>query len=415
VTSSAVRSTSGYDVAAVRREFPVLQETVNGHPLVYLDSAASAQKPQAVIDAERGVYERYYSNIHRGVHRLSTLATEAYENARDTIGRFLGASSRREVILLRGTTEAINLVAQSYGRRHVGPGDEVLITGLEHHSNIVPWQLLCEENEAVLKVAPIDDAGEVNLGAFERMLSSRTKIAAFAHVSNALGTINPIAEIISLAHARGIPVLVDGAQGAPHLPVDVQALDVDFYAFSGHKMFGPTGVGILYARSPWLEKMPPYQGGGSMISLVTLEKTHYAQPPYKFEAGTPDIGGGIALGAAIDYLTSIDLDAAAAHEQEVLAYGAERLASIKGLRLIGRARERAGVLSFVLDGIHPHDIGTILDREGVAIRAGHHCAMPIMQRYGVPATARASIAFYNTKEDIDALVRGILKVREVFG
>jgi len=415
VTSSAVRSTSGYDVAAVRREFPVLQETVNGHPLVYLDSAASAQKPQAVIDAERGVYERYYSNIHRGVHRLSTLATEAYENARDTIGRFLGASSRREVILLRGTTEAINLVAQSYGRRHVGPGDEVLITGLEHHSNIVPWQLLCEENEAVLKVAPIDDAGEVNLGAFERMLSSRTKIAAFAHVSNALGTINPVRRMTELAHGVGAVVLIDGAQAAPHLKVDVGAIGCDFYAFSGHKVYGPSASGALYGHEALLAAMPPWQGGGDMIASVTFEKSTWNELPYKFEAGTPNVAGTIALGAAIEWVNKLGLSKIAAHEHELLEYGTRLLEDIKGVKLVGTARDKAAVLSFVIDGVHPHDVGTVLDNEGIAVRTGHHCAQPVMDRFRIPATTRASLACFNTREELDALAQGIRKVQEMFG
>jgi cysteine desulfurase/selenocysteine lyase len=414
-TARARGGSASFDVERVRRDFPVLQQTVHGKPLVYLDNAATSQKPQSVIDSLVRYYSEFNANIHRGIHRLSEEATRAYEHARSRVRGFINAAEDCEIVFVRGTTEAINLVAHSFGRAFVKPGDEIVITAMEHHSNIVPWQILGEQTGARLRVVPIDDEGQLMIEEIEPMLTGKTRLIAVTHVSNALGTVNPISRMTQIARRRGIPVLVDGAQAVPHMRVDVRALDCDFYAFSGHKMFAPTGVGILYARSPWLEKMPPYQGGGSMISLVTLEKTHYAQPPYKFEAGTPDIGGGIALGAAIDYLTSIDLDAAAAHEQEVLAYGTERLASIRGLRLIGRARERAGVLSFVLDGIHPHDIGTILDREGVAIRAGHHCAMPIMQRYGVPATARASIAFYNTKEDIDALVRGILKVREVFG
>jgi len=414
-TARARGGSASFDVERVRRDFPVLQQTVHGKPLVYLDNAATSQKPQSVIDSLARYYSEYNANIHRGIHRLSEEATRAYEHARSLVRGFINAAEDCEIVFVRGTTEAINLVAHSFGRAFVKPGDEIVITAMEHHSNIVPWQILGEQTGARLRVVPIDDEGQLMIEEIEPMLTGKTRLIAVTHVSNALGTVNPISRMTQIARRRGIPVLVDGAQAVPHMTVDVRALDCDFYAFSGHKMFGPTGVGILYARSPWLEKMPPYQGGGSMISLVTLEKTHYAQPPYKFEAGTPDIGGGIALGAAIDYLASIDLDAAAAHEQELLAYASERLASIKGLRFIGRARERAGVLSFVLDGIHPHDIGTILDREGVAIRAGHHCAMPIMQRYGVPATARASIAFYNTKEYIDALVRGILKVREVFG
>jgi cysteine desulfurase/selenocysteine lyase len=414
-TAKARGGPASFDVERVRRDFPILQQTVHGKPLVYLDNAATSQKPQCVIDSLARYYSEFNANIHRGIHRLSEEATRAYEHTRSRVRGFINAAEDREIVFVRGTTEAINLVAHSFGRAFVKPGDEIVITAMEHHSNIVPWQILGEQTGARLRVVPIDDEGQLIIDEIEPMLTGKTRLIALTHVSNALGTVNPIPRIAQFARRRGIPVLIDGAQAVPHMRVDVRALDCDFYAFSGHKMFGPTGVGILYARSPWLEKMPPYQGGGSMISLVTLEKTHYAQPPYKFEAGTPDIGGGIALGAAIDYLASIDFDAAAAHEHEVLAYGAEQLASIKGLRLIGRPRERAGVLSFVLDGVHPHDIGTILDREGVAIRAGHHCAMPVMQRYGVPATARASIALYNTKEDMDALARGILKVREVFG
>ena len=411
---SAVQPQTEYDVDAVRREFPVLQETVNGHPLVYLDSAASAQKPQAVIDAERGVYERYYSNIHRGVHRLSMLSTEAYENARDTIGRFLGASSRREVILLRGTTEAINLVAQTYGRRHVGRGDEVLITGLEHHSNIVPWQLLCEEMEAVLKVAPIDDAGEVYLGAFERMLSSRTKIAAFAHVSNALGTINPVKRMTELAHAVGAVVVIDGAQAAPHLKVDVGSIGCDFYAFSGHKVYGPSASGALYGHEALLAAMPPWQGGGDMIASVSFEKSTWNELPYKFEAGTPNVAGVIGLGAAIDWVNKIGLERIAAHEHELLEYGTRLLEGMKGVTLVGTAREKAAVLSFVIDGVHPHDVGTVLDHQGIAVRTGHHCAQPVMDRFRIPATTRASLACFNTKQELDALAAGIRKVQEMF-
>ncbi len=414
-TARARAGPAPFDVERVRRDFPVLQQTVHGKPLVYLDNAATSQKPQAVIDSLVRYYSELNANIHRGIHRLSEEATRAYEHARSRVRGFIHAAEDREIVFVRGTTEAINLVAHSFGRAFVKPGDEIVLTAMEHHSNIVPWQILGEETGARLRVVPIDDDGQLLIDQLEPMLTGKTRLIALTQVSNALGTVNPIAQIARIARRKGIPVLVDGAQAVPHLRVDVQALDCDFYAFSGHKMFGPTGVGILYARSPWLERMPPYQGGGSMISLVTLEKTHYAEPPYKFEAGTPDIAGGIALGAAIDYLTSIDLDAAARHEQEVLAYGAELLGSMEGLRFIGRPRERAGVLSFVMEGVHPHDVGTILDREGVAIRAGHHCAMPVMQRYGVPATVRTSIAFYNTKEDMDALARGLLKVREVFG
>jgi cysteine desulfurase / selenocysteine lyase len=412
--SGTAGTKAAFDVAAIRREFPVLRETVHGKPLVYLDSAASAQKPQAVIDAERLVYERAYSNIHRGVHYLSMLATDAYEQARGKVQRFLGASESREIVLLRGTTEAVNLVAQSYGRRHVGAGDEVLITGLEHHSNIVPWQLLGEEKGAVLKVAPIDDTGEVDMAAFERLLSSRTRIVSFAHVSNALGTVDPVRRMTELAHAAGAVVMIDGAQAAPHLVVDVRAIGCDFYAFSGHKVYGPSGVGALYGRAALLDAMPPWQGGGDMIASVTFEKSTWNELPYKFEAGTPNIAGGIALGAAIDWVEKTGLGAIAAHEHDLLEYGTGLLQSLPGLRIVGTAREKAGVLSFVLEGIHPHDAGTVLDYEGIAVRTGHHCAQPVMDRYGIPATTRASLACFNTREELDALARGIGKVQEMF-
>jgi cysteine desulfurase/selenocysteine lyase len=405
---------AAFDVEAVRREFPVLGETVHGKPLAYLDSAASAQKPRAVIDAERLVYERSYANVHRGVHRLSALATEAYEKARAKVQRFLGAAESREVVLLRGTTEAVNLVAQSYGRRHVGSGDEVLVTGLEHHSNIVPWQLLCEEKGAVLRVAPIDDAGEVDVDAFERLLSPRTRVVSFAHVSNALGTVLPVRRLTELAHAAGAVVVVDGAQAAPHLAVDVQAIGCDFYAFSGHKVYGPSGSGALWGRAALLEAMPPWQGGGDMIASVTFERSTWNELPYKFEAGTPNIAGTIALGAAIDWVEGVGLDAIAAHEADLLRHGTELLSSLPGLRLVGTAREKAGVLSFVLDGVHPHDVGTILDYEGVAVRTGHHCAQPVMDRFGIPATTRASLACFNTREELDRLARGIVRAREMF-
>jgi cysteine desulfurase/selenocysteine lyase len=412
--SEAARAVGAFDVEAVRREFPILRETVHGKPLVYLDSAASAQKPQAVIDAERHVYERSYANIHRGVHHLSMVATDAYEKARAKVQRFLGAAESREIVLLRGATEAVNLVAQSYGRKHVGAGDEVLITGLEHHSNIVPWQLLCEEKGAALRVAPIDDAGEVDMAAFERLLSPRTRIVSVAHVSNALGTVNPVRRMAELGHAAGAVVMVDGAQAAPHLAVDVRAIDCDFYAFSGHKVYGPSGVGALYGRAALLEAMPPWQGGGDMIASVTFEKTTWNELPYKFEAGTPNIAGGIALGAAVDWVEGIGLDAIAAHEDELLRYGTPLLEAIPGLRIVGTAREKAGVLSFVLDGIHPHDVGTILDYEGIAVRTGHHCAQPVMDRFGIPATTRASLACFNTRGELDTLARGLRKVQEMF-
>jgi cysteine desulfurase/selenocysteine lyase len=381
---------------------------------VYLDNAASSQKPAAVIEAERAIYEGYYSNVHRGVHSLSVRSTDAYEAARAKVQRFVNAASPQEVVFTRGTTESINLVAQSYGRAHVGAGDEVLITGLEHHSNIVPWQLLCEEKSARLRVATLDDDGSVRLEEFERLLSPRTRLAAVAHVSNALGTINPVRRMVELAHARGVPVLVDGAQAAPHLPIDVRALDCDFYALSAHKMYGPSGVGVLYGKRHLLEAMPPWQGGGDMILSVTFEKSTYNELPYKFEAGTPNIAGVVALGAAVDYLSGLGLDRVAAHEHELLSYATEKLLDFPGLRLIGTAPEKAAVLSFVLEGVHPHDVGTVLDYEGVAVRTGHHCAQPVMERFCVPATTRASLAVYNTRDEIDTLVRGLHRVRELF-
>jgi cysteine desulfurase/selenocysteine lyase len=413
--SRAVRPSGGYDVEAVRRDFPILQTTVHGKPLVYLDSAASAQKPRAVIEAEKTLYERYYSNIHRGVHHLSVLATDAYEKARAKAQRFLNARESREVIFVRSTTEAINLVAQAWGRKNVGKGDEVLISALEHHSNIVPWQMLCEEKEASLKVAPIDDTGTIDLEAYEKLLSPRTRIVSLAHVSNALGTINPIKKMTALAHAQGAVVMIDGAQGAPHVPLDVVDLDTDFYAFSGHKVYGPSGIGVLHGKAALLEAMPPWQGGGDMIASVTFEKTTYNVLPHKFEAGTPNIAGTVGLGVALDYMTSLGVAAIGAHEHELLVYGTELLTRIPGLRLVGTAKEKAGVLSFVLEGIHPHDIGTVLDYEGIAVRTGHHCAQPVMDRYGLPATARASLACFNTRADLDALAAGIRKVQEMFG
>jgi cysteine desulfurase/selenocysteine lyase len=403
------------DVAALRRDFPILTRTVHGHPLVYLDNAASAQKPRAVIEAEERAYAEYYSNIHRGVHSLSMQATDAYEAARVKAQKFVGAASAKETILTSGTTAGINLVAQTYGRRHVGAGDEVLITGLEHHSNIVPWQMLCDEKGAKLRVAPLDEEGQVVMEQFERLLSPRTKIVAVAHVSNALGTVNPVRRMAELAHARGAVILVDGAQAAPHLAVDVKALDVDFYVLSAHKIYGPSGVGVLYGRQALLEAMPPWQGGGDMILSVTFEKTTYNELPYKFEAGTPNIAGVIGFGAALDYVTAIGLDRIGAHEHGLLTHATRRLLEIPGLRIIGTAADKAAVLSFVLADAHPHDIGTILDYEGVAVRTGHHCAQPVMERYGVPATARASLAVYNTTDEIDVLVKGLHKVREVLG
>jgi cysteine desulfurase / selenocysteine lyase len=402
-------------IAGCRHHFPLLRQLVNGKPLVYLDNAATSQKPQVVIDAMMRYYEEENSNIHRGVHYLSERATQAYEGVRHKVQRFLHAADDSEIIFVRGTTEAINLVAHSYGRSRVGKGDEVLISTMEHHSNIVPWQILCDEKQAALRVIPITDAGEIVLDEYEQLLTDRTKIVALTHVSNALGTIVPVKEMIAMAHRKGIPVLIDGAQAIPHMHVDVQDLQCDFYAFSSHKMFGPTGVGILYGRRELLEAMPPYQSGGDMIKSVTFEKTIYNDLPHKFEAGTPNIGGGIGLGAAIDYLNQLDMESIARFEHELLLYATEQVGTIDRVKIVGTAEEKAAVLSFVIDGIHPHDIGTILDLEGIAIRTGHHCAQPVMKRFGIPATARASFAFYNTKEEIDALAKGIHKVIEVFG
>ncbi|HEY1679958.1 MAG TPA: cysteine desulfurase [Candidatus Sulfotelmatobacter sp.] len=402
------------DVAKIRADFPILAEQINGKPLVYLDNAATSQKPRAVLDAIVNYYSHMNANIHRGVHTLSVRATEAHDAARLTVKQFINAADTREIILVRGATEAINLVAQTYGRVHVGAGDEVLITAMEHHSNIVPWQILCEEKGAHLRVAPIDDRGELLLDQFEKLIGPRTKLVAITHVSNALGTVNPLREMIQIAHRRGVPVLVDGAQAVPHFAVDVQALDCDFYAFSGHKVYGPTGIGVLYGKRALLEAMPPYQGGGDMIRSVTFEKTTYNDLPWKFEAGTPDIAGAIALGAALEYIGALGMDNIAAHEHDLLAYATEAVGAIPGVELIGTAGQRAGALSFVLDNVHPHDLGTILDREGIAIRTGHHCAQPVMERFGIPATARASFAVYNTKGEVDALVAGIRAAREVF-
>jgi cysteine desulfurase / selenocysteine lyase len=405
---------SGLDVERVRDEFPILRQSIRGKPLVYLDNAATTQKPRAVIDAIRRYYAMENANIHRGVHYLSELATREYEDARGKVQQFLNAAESSEIIFVRGTTEGVNLVAQSYGRAHLKAGDEVLITEMEHHSNIVPWQMICDEAGAKLRVVPITDAGELLLDEYEKRLTSRTKLVSVVHVSNVLGTINPVKEIIALAHQQGATVLVDGAQAVPHLQIDVRFLDCDFYVFSGHKLFGPTGVGILYGKRALLQAMPPYQGGGDMISSVTFEKTAYNVLPYKFEAGTPHIAGGVGLGAAIDYVNEVGLEAIAAYERALLSYATERLAVIKELKIIGTAKEKVGVVSFVLDGVHAHDIGTILDQEGIAIRTGHHCCMPLMRRFGVPATARASLAFYNTKDEIDCLARSIPEVLSVF-
>jgi len=402
------------DVSAIRKEFPILAQQVHGKPLVYLDSAATSQKPRCVIEALTRFYRMDNANIHRGVHELSERSTLAFEAARGKVRGFLNAANTREIVFVRGATEGINLLAQTYGRTHVGAGDEIVISALEHHSNIVPWQMLCEEKKAVLRVIPINDRGEIELDAFEKLLNPRTRLVAVSHVSNALGTINPVREIVQRAHEFNVPVLIDGCQAVPHMNVDVRNLDCDFYVFSGHKVFGPTGIGVLYGKEKLLEGMPPWQGGGDMIRSVTFEKTTYNDLPYKFEAGTPNIAGVIGLGAAIDYLDQIGMDAIAAYEHDLMEYGTRALENISGLRLVGTAREKAGVLSFVLDGVHPHDAGTILDREGVAVRTGHHCAQPVMDRFGVSSTTRASLAFYNTREDIDALVAGIHKVKAVF-
>lgn len=412
--SSGRESKAAFDVEKIRADFPILQQRVNGKPLVYLDNAATSQKPRAVIEAITHYYETENANIHRGVHALSQRATDDYEAARETVRAFLNAGDAKEIIFTRGTTEGINLVAQTYGRANVGAGDEVVITALEHHSNIVPWQILCEEKGAKLRVAPINDAGELLLDEFRALLSPRTKLVAVAHVSNALGTVNPVREIIAFAHERNIPVLIDGAQAVPHTAVDVRAIDADFYVFSSHKVYGPTGIGVLYGKAALLNAMPPYQGGGDMISSVAFEKTTYNKLPHKFEAGTPDISGVIGLGAAIRYVNLIGIENIAAHEHELLRYATEKVSALPGIRIIGTAKEKAGVLSFVMEDIHPHDIGTILDQEGIAIRTGHHCAQPLMDRFGVPATARASFAMYNTREEVDALVAGLRKVQKVF-
>ena len=402
------------DLAELRQDFPILQQEINGAPLVYLDNAATGQKPQAVIDCVSDYYRQNNANVHRGVHTLSERATDDYEGARETIRRHINAKAVEEIVFVRGTTEAINLVAQTYGRSELKAGDEILISHMEHHSNIVPWQLLCEQTGTVLKVIPINDRGELDLEAFEKLLNDKTKLLAVGHVSNALGTINPADFLIEKAHAHGVPVLLDGAQAMPHMAVDVQALDCDFYAFSSHKMFGPTGIGVLYAKRDLLEAMPPYQGGGEMILSVTFEKTQYNALPHKFEAGTPNIAGAIGLGAVINYLNRIGLDRIVRYEHELLEYATQRLSDVPELRIIGTAEDKAAVVSFTLGRIHPHDLGTILDKQGVAVRTGHHCAMPVMQFFGVPATARASFAFYNTREEVDRLVAGLMYAREVF-
>ncbi len=414
-TALKEKKAGALDVRRIREDFPILHQKVRGKPLVYLDNAATSQKPKVVIEALSRYYENDNANIHRGVHLLSERATELYEKARETVRRFVNARESHEILFTRGTTEAINLVAQSYGQANLKPGDEILISALEHHSNIVPWQMIGRQTGAVLKVIPMTDSGELMMEDCVRLLSARTKFVSVGHVSNALGTINPVREIIRLAHGRGIPVLVDAAQSIPHLKVDVQELDCDFLAFSGHKVYGPTGIGGLYGKASFLEKMPPYQGGGDMIRTVSFGKTTYADLPYKFEAGTPNIAGGIGLAAALEYVQALGLDAIAAYEHELLEYGTQVLSKLPGLGIVGTAKEKAAVISFVLENIHPHDIGTILDQEGIAIRTGHHCAMPVMERLGISATARASFAFYNTKEEIDALAQGLKKVKGVLG
>ncbi len=403
-----------YDVVRVRHDFPILSRKVRGKPLVYLDNAATTQKPQAVIDRLVRYYTDENSNVHRGVHYLSEIATAAYEDGRTTVKRFINARSEKEIVFTRGTTESINLVMQSWGRKNVRAGDEVLISAIEHHSNIVPWQLLCEEKGAKLRIVPVNDQGEILVDEYARLLTDRVKIVAVGHASNALGTINPIKKMIAMAHANGSLILIDGAQGVPHMHVDVQDLDCDFYAFSGHKVYGPTGIGVLYGKENLLEEMPPWQGGGDMILSVSFEKTTYNALPYKFEAGTPNISGVIGLATALDYVDTVGIENIAAHEHDLLLYATRRLQEIDGVRIIGTAAEKASVISFVLEGVHPHDIGTILDQEGVAIRTGHHCAQPLMMRFKVPATGRASFGLYNTREEADALVEGLKRVVEVF-
>ena len=404
-----------FDVERIRADFPILTRTVRGKPLVYLDNAATTQKPRAVLDALAGYYTSINANVHRGVHELSERATRAFDEARERVARFFNAAHAHEIVFTRNATESINLVAHSFARPRLKPGDEVLITAMEHHSNIVPWQLACEATGASLRVAPIDDRGELMVDELERLLTPRTRILAVAHMSNALGTVNPVADLVRIAHAQGVPVLLDGSQAAYHLPVDVQALECDFYAATGHKLYGPTGGGVLYGRTEHLEAMPPFLGGGDMISAVTFEKSTWNVLPYKFEAGTPNIAGAVGLHAALDYLEGVGRAAVQEHERQLLEYGTELLSTMPGVRIIGTARWKSSILSFVMDGVHPHDIGTVVDLEGVAIRTGHHCAQPVMERFGVPATARASLAMYNTREELDALGRALERVREVFG
>jgi len=413
-TASGPGATHTFDVEAARKDFPILRQEVYGKPLVYLDNAATTQKPRAVIDALTHYYETDNSNIHRGVHALSMRATDAYEAVREQVRAFLGAADPNEIVYVRGATEGINLVARTFGAAHVGKGDEVIISNLEHHSNIVPWQILCDERGATLRVVPMDERGDLQLDEYEKLLSPRTRIVAITHVSNAIGTVNPVEKMIDMAHQNGTAVLVDGAQAAPHLPIDVQALECEFYAFSGHKVYGPTGIGALYTRKDILEEMPPYQSGGDMIAMVTFEKTTYNKIPHKFEAGTPNIAGAIGLGAAIDYVTGLGWEALSAHEDDVVRYAVDSIDALSGVRLIGQPERRAGAVSFEIEGVHPHDAGTILDREGIAVRAGHHCSQPVMDFYGVPATVRASFGLYNTRYEVDRLVDGIKKVQEVF-
>jgi cysteine desulfurase / selenocysteine lyase len=403
-----------FDIRRIRKDFPLLQILVHGKPLVYLDNAATSQKPLPVIESLREYYETKNANVHRGVHTLSQVATDAYEEARELVREFIGAKDTREIVFVRGTTEAINLVAQSYGRSHLHQGDEIVVSGMEHHSNIVPWQLVCEQVGARLKVIPINEKGELILEEYEHLLNQRTKLVAVGHISNALGTVNPVAEMISTAHRHGIPVLVDGAQAVPHRSVDVCKLDADFYAFSGHKMFGPTGIGVLYGKASLLEGLPPYQGGGEMIKSVSFEKTTYNGLPHRFEAGTPNIAGAVGLGAAIKYLKGMDREVLSLYEDDLLRLATEQLEAVEGVRIVGTAASKSGVLSFVMDKVHPHDIGTVLDDEGIAIRTGHHCAQPVMQRFGIPATARASFAFYNTREEVEKLAAALHRVYEVF-
>jgi cysteine desulfurase/selenocysteine lyase len=412
---SELETQIAFDVTTLRKDFPILSTTVHGKPLVYLDNAATTQKPNAVLDIQNIYYREQNANIHRGVHHLSEVATFEYEKARGKVKNFINAVDNKEIIFTKGTTDSINLVAQSFGKTFLNAGDEVIISAMEHHSNIVPWQMICEERNAALRIIPMNDDGELILEEYEKLLSPKTKLVSVVYISNSLGTINPVKKIIELAHRNGSKILIDGAQAVAHIPVDVRALDCDFFAFSGHKIFGPTGIGVLYGKAALLDQMKPYQGGGDMIRSVTFEKTTYNDLPYKFEAGTPNIVGGIGLGAAIDYVNIIGLNAISSYEHELLEYGTEILSTVSGLRLIGTAKSKASILSFVLENAHPHDIGTILDREGIAIRTGHHCTQPVMQRFGIPATARASISFYNTKEELDALVRGIAKVMEIFG